>query len=118
MQFRNHRLRGSLNALWASDCLSRTLEKHEKMRNESLHLIIERTFSQLQPDLFAIFSATNFWNFKESLAIPPFMENTNGVNVPCSTFIMLLLYYLFFIFHVLWRSFQMLSDAEIQNLCW
>ena len=44
MQFRNHRLRGSLNALWASDCLSRTLEKHEKWEMKVCTWLLKELF--------------------------------------------------------------------------
>ena len=87
---------------WFPECVVKEqlplthIREARRMRNESLHLIIERTFSLRQPDLFAIFSAINLWNFKQSLAIPPFTENTNGVNEPC--FIILLLYWQFFYF--------------------
>ena len=74
--------------------------------NESLHLIMLITFSYLSSYFLDIFSAICLWYIEHSFAITPLTEKTNGVNVPCSTSMMRLLYSLFFSFSCFDRIFS------------
>ena len=72
MQFWNHRLRGSLNVLWRSDCLSHTLEKHEKwemkvciwLLKELFHNDKQTYLQSFQQQIYEILSTP--WPFPRS----------------------------------------------------
>ena len=54
------------------------------------------TSSYLSPFLVLIFSASSLWNFWHSCPIAPDVVNMSGVRVPCSTWMIRLLYWRFF----------------------
>ena len=67
-----------------------------RAKKESFTLIYLTTSSYRSPRFRLIFSASDLWKTEHSWLITPDVVNTNGVNEPCSTSIILRLYRRFF----------------------
>ena len=75
-----------------------------KFNFKVINYMTSRSTIDRQPKLLAISSAGYLWNVEDSLAIPPFTEKINGVNVPCLIFITCLLYCRFLSFSCLMKT--------------
>ena len=65
---------------------------------------------------FSYFSTIYLWNIEYSLPNTPLTEKTNGVKVPCSMFIIRLLYFRLFSFSCFSNNFSVFTlccDAEL-----
>ena len=92
-----------------------------KIINDNLYLITAITFSQLSLNFSAFFWAICLWNIKHSEPNTSLTENSNGVTVPCSMFIIRLLHSRFFSFSCLNNTlsiFTLWCDAELVLIIW
>ena len=83
-----------------------------KAMKESLTLRYRTITSYLSFFFSESFSARALWNLVHSWLITPDVVKTSGVNEPCSTSIILLLYFRFFSFSCLFRT------VSILVFCW
>ena len=83
-----------------------------RIRNDNLRRMVEIIFSYLSPVLIANHSATCLWNIEHFLPVPPEADKINGVKVPCSMFIIRLLFRFFSCssYFLLWGESVMESE--------